>query len=256
MEIDEAIPLTDHLTELRNRIFKILIGWVVGIAAAWSYKEQIFGFLLEPAVAALSPEQAKLQAIAPTEIFFTYVKCALLAGFVLSLPLWFWQIWSFVAPGLYPNEKKALVPFVVCSSLLFGGGAVFGYTMVFPMMFDFLTSFDSDFVISAWTMKEVFSVTSRMFLVFGVAFELPLFIFFLSIAGIVDSRQLLRATPYAVLGVFVVGAILTPPDPVSQVFLAVPLLGLYLLGVGVAWIFDGRRRRAASEASAADPTRG
>ena len=229
-DVDQAVPLTEHLAELRDRLFKVLIGWAVGFGVSWGFKEQIFGYLLAPAVAALDPEQGKLQAIAPTEIFFTYVKCALLAGFIVSLPVTFWQIWSFVAPGLYANEKKAIVPFVACSSVLFGGGAIFGYSVVFPLMFDFLTSFDSEFVISAWTMKEVFSLTSRMFLVFGVAFELPLFVFFLSIAGIVTSGQLLRATPYAVLVMFVMGAVLTPPDPVSQVFLAVPLLGLYLLG--------------------------
>ena len=254
MEVDEALPLTEHLSELRGCIAKIVIGWVLGTVLAWSFKEQIFGYLLAPAVDALSPEQAKLQAIAPTEIFFTYVKCALLAGFVLSLPIWFWQIWSFVAPGLYPSEKKTVIPFVLSSTLLFSGGAVFGYSVVFPLMFGFLTGFDSEFVISAWTMREVFSLTSRMFLVFGIAFELPLFVFFLSVAGIVDSGQLLRATPYAVLGVFVTGAVLTPPDPVSQVFLAVPLLFLYLLGVGVAWIFDSRRRKreAAEEAESSE----
>jgi sec-independent protein translocase protein TatC len=251
MEIDEALPLTEHLAELRGRIVKVLAGWAVGFGLAWGFKEQIFGYLLAPAVAALSPEQGKLQAIAPTEIFFTYVKCALLAGFVMSLPIWFWQIWSFVAPGLYPSEKKTVVPFVLSSTLLFAGGAVFGYSIVFPMMFGFLTGFDSDFVISAWTMREVFALTSRMFLVFGIAFELPLFVFFLSLAGIVSSGQLLRATPYAVLGVFVAGAVLTPPDPVSQVFLAVPLLLLYLLGVGVAWIFDTRRK--ASKESSEEP---
>ncbi len=258
MATDEALPLSEHLGELRNRIAKILIGWAVGFAVAWGYKEEIFGYLLAPAVEALSPEQGKLQAIAPTEIFFTYVKCALLAGFVLSLPLWFWQIWSFVAPGLYPSEKKTIVPFVLSSTILFGGGAVFGYSIVFPLMFGFLTGFDSDFVISAWTMKEVFSLTSRMFLVFGIAFELPLFVFFLSIAGIVDSGQLFRATPYAVLAVFVTGAVLTPPDPVSQIFLAVPLMALYLLGVGVAWLFDTRRKEQTEqeEPEAAPPPSG
>ena len=251
---DEAVPLTEHLGELRTRITKILAAWAVGFALAWGFKEEIFGYLLAPAVDALGPEQSKLQAIAPTEIFFTYVKSALLAGFVMSLPVWFWQIWAFVAPGLYVNEKRAIVPFVGSSTLLFAGGAVFGYAIVFPLMFGFLTGFDSEFVISAWTMKEVFSLTSRMFLVFGIAFELPLFVFFLSAAGIVDSGQLLRATPYAVLGVFVAGAVLTPPDPVSQIFLAVPLLGLYLLGVGVAWIFDWRRRRSAEDETADAPS--
>ncbi len=251
MEVDEAVPLTEHLGELRDRIIKILIAWAIGFGVAWGFKEQIFGYLLAPAIEALSPEQAKLQAIAPTEIFFTYVKSALLAGFVIALPVIFWQIWSFVAPGLYANEKKAIVPFVGSSTILFSGGAIFGYSVVFPMMFSFLTGFDSEFVISAWTMKEVFSLTSRMFLVFGFAFELPLFIFFLSVAGIVSAAQLFRATPFAVLVMFVMGAILTPPDPVSQVFLAVPLLGLYLLGVGVAWIFDpSRRKQEDAEASA------
>lgn len=245
---DEPLPITEHLAELRGRIAKSLLAWGIGTGLAWGFKEQIFGFLLAPAVAALGDGQGALQAIAPTEIFFTYVKSALLAGFVVSLPVLFWQVWSFVAPGLYPNEKRALVPFVVSSSLLFGGGAVFGYNVVFPLMFTFFTGFDSEFVVSAWTMREVFTLTSRMFLVFGVAFELPLFIFFLSIAGIVDARQLFRATPYAVLGVFVTGAILTPPDPVSQVFLAVPLLLLYLLGVGVAWLFQGKKK-AEKEAS-------
>ena len=250
MEADEAVPLTEHLGELRDRIIKVLIAWAIGFGVAWGFKEQIFGYLLAPAIEALSPEQAKLQAIAPTEIFFTYVKSALLAGFLIALPVIFWQIWSFVAPGLYANEKKAIVPFVASSTILFAGGAIFGYSVVFPMMFSFFTGFDSEFVISAWTMKEVFSLTSRMFLVFGIAFELPLFIFFLAVAGIVTAAQLFRATPYAVLIMFVMGAVLTPPDPVSQVFLAVPLLGLYLLGVGVAWIFDpSRRKQEDAEAS-------
>jgi len=243
--MDETrLPLTDHLAELRGRLFKCVLAWVIGAAAAWSFSEEIFGLLLRPAVAALGGGERPLQAIAPTEIFFTYLKCALLAGFVLSLPVIFWQAWSFIAPGLYPNEKNAVVPFVCVSTLLFTGGAVFGYMAVFPLMFQFLSSFDSEFVHSAWTMREVFALTTRLFLAFGVAFELPVVVFFLAIAGIVDARTLFRGTPYAVLGVFVVAAILTPPDWVSQVFLAVPMVGLYLLGVGVAWIFGARAKRA------------
>ncbi len=252
--VDGPAPITEHLGELRSRILKSLAAWLLGFALAWGFKEQIFGFLLAPAVDALGPDQPKLQAIAPTEIFFTYVKCGLLAGFVFALPVIFWQLWSFIAPGLYSSEKKMLLPFVACSTLLFGGGSLFGYTVVFPIMYAFFTSFDSEFVISAWTMREVFSLTSRMFLVFGVAFELPLLIFFLSIAGIVDAGQLARATPYAVLGVFVTAAVLTPPDPVSQVFLAVPLLGLYLLGVGAAWLSEGRTRSRKSGASTDEAT--
>ena len=205
--------------------------------------EEIFGFLLEPAVAALGGEDRPLQAIAPTEIFFTYLKCAVLAGFVFALPVIFWQIWAFVSPGLYTTEKKTLVPFVLVSCVLFVGGAVFSYLAVFPLMFSFFTGFDSEFVHSAWTMREVFALTTRLFLAFGVAFELPVLVFFLSLAGIVDAPTLLRGTPYAVLAVFVAAAILTPPDWVSQIFLALPMVLLYLLGVGVAYLF-GRRKRS------------
>jgi sec-independent protein translocase protein TatC len=243
--MDETrLPLTEHLAELRTRIFRMLIAWVIGSALAWSYSEQIFSLLLQPAVSALGDGEHTLQAIAPTEIFFTYLKCALLAGFVFALPVIFWQVWAFVAPGLYDSEKSAVVPFVLVSTLLFVGGAIFGYTQVFPLMFDFFTSFDSDFVKSAWTMREVFALTTRLFLAFGVAFELPVVVFFLSVAGIVDAPTLFRGTPYAVLGVFVVAAILTPPDWVSQVFLAVPMVALYLLGVLVAYLFGGSRSRA------------
>jgi sec-independent protein translocase protein TatC len=188
---DARLPITDHLAELRSRIIRMLLAWVACAVVAWNFNEQIFGFLLEPAVEALG-EDRTLQAIAPTEIFFTYLKCAVLAGFVFALPVIFWQIWAFVAPGLYAGEKKTLVPFVVVSCVLFVGGATFGYTQVFPLMFNFFTGFDSAFVTSAWTMREVFALTTRLFLAFGVAFELPVAVFFLSLAGIVDASTLLR----------------------------------------------------------------
>jgi len=242
---DRRLPLTDHLRELRTRIFRVLITWVIASALAWNFSEAIFGLLLEPAVTALGDRP--LQAIAPTEIFFTYLKSAVLAGFVLGLPVIFWQLWAFVAPGLYDTEKTAILPFVLVSTLLFAGGATFGYAVVFPLMFEFLTGFDSDFVHSAWTMREVFALTTRLFLAFGVAFELPVLVFFLSVAGIVDVRTLLRGTPYAVLAVFVTAAILTPPDWVSQIFLALPMVVLYLLGVGVAYLFGGARKRDVSK---------
>lgn len=245
---DAPAPITEHLAELRTRIIRLLVAWIIGAVAAWSFAEEIFGLLLAPAVEALGPDGGTLQAIAPTEIFFTYLKCALLAGFVFALPVIFWQIWAFVAPGLYANEKKVVIPFVALSTLLFAGGAFFGYTVVFPIVFQFFTGFDSAFVVSAWTMREVFSFTTRLFIAFGIAFELPVAIFFLTLSGVVNARQLLSGTPYAVLGVFVMAAILTPPDWISQVFLAVPMIILYLVGVGVSWIFGRQRDRARERA--------
>ena len=240
---ETAQPLTSHLAELRGRLAKSLLAWGLGALAAWSFKEEIFGFLLQPALTALEPRGGQLQAIAPTEIFFTYLKSALLAGFVLSLPVVFWQIWAFVAPGLYDREKRVAVPFVLVSTLLFLVGCSFGHQIVFPEMFQFFDRFESEFVVSAWTMREVFALTTRLFLAFGVAFELPVLVVFLSLAGIVTARQLLGWSGYAVLLSFVAGAILTPADVVSQVFLAVPLVALYFVGVAVAWVFGARRER-------------
>ncbi len=250
---DEPLPLTEHLAELRSRIIRGLLAWVVGVGLMWSFKERIFGLLIAPATRALGPDGGKLQAIAPAEIFFTYLKCALLGGFVLALPVIFWQLWAFVSPGLYPQEKRAALPFVIVSTLLFVGGALFGYTAVFPIMFSFLTSFDSEFVVSAWTMHEVFGFTTRLFLAFGIAFELPVLVFFLAAVGIVDAPTLLRGTPYAVLLIFVAAAILTPPDWVSQVFLGGPMVLLYLLGVGAAWLV-ARKPAPRSEKRVAGPT--
>jgi sec-independent protein translocase protein TatC len=252
---EKKLPLSDHLAELRTRLIRCALAWGVCSLAAWSWSEQIFARLLAPAVEALGPEGAKLQAIAPTEIFFTYLQCALLAGFVLALPVILWQAWAFVAPGLYPSERQTVAPFVAVSTVLFVSGAVFGHTIVFPLMFQFFTTFDSAIVESAWTMSEVFALTTRMFLAFGVSFELPVVVFFLAAAGIVDARALWRGTPYAVLVIFIVAAILTPPDWVSQVLLGLPMVGLYLLGVGVAWLFGGKSaRRPNSEAQTREIT--
>lgn len=249
---DTPLPLTAHLAELRSRIAKLLAAWALGSAVCWSFSEEIFAVLLAPATAALGPE-GTLQAIAPTEIFFTYLKCAILGGFVLALPVVFWQIWAFVAPGLYPGEKRVAVPFVISSTLLFIGGGAFGYLVVFPIIYEFFAAFSSDFVQAAWTMREVFGLTTRLLLAFGVGFELPVVTFFLAATGIMTPRQLFRGFKYAVLLAFVAAAILTPPDPVSQTLLAVPLVGLYLLGVGVAFVFAPRPKARAGEA--ASPTR-
>jgi sec-independent protein translocase protein TatC len=246
--VDERrLPLTEHLAELRRRIVVVLVAWGLAAGACWSLREEVLAALLRPALAALGPDGGRLQAIAPAEIFFTYLKCALLGGFLLVLPVFFWQAWAFVAPGLYDREKRVVAPFALASTLLFLAGAAFGYLVVFPLVFRFFAAFESDFVSSAWTMQEVFGFTTRLFLAFGIAFELPIVVLLLSVAGIVSAAQLLRWTPYAVLVIFIVAAALTPPDWVSQVLLGIPMVGLYLLGVGAAWLVGERRRDAVAE---------
>jgi sec-independent protein translocase protein TatC len=253
MGIDEPAPITEHLAELRQRIVWILVSLLLFSGLAFGQAEHVFIFLLDPVVEAMQGTDSKLQAISPTETFFTYLKCSLLVGFMASLPVTFWQLWTFIAPGLYQEEKRAVIPFVLISTLLFAGGAIFGYTQVFPLVFDFLSGFDkSDLIEQNWTMALAFSTTARLFLAFGVAFELPVLIFFLSISGIVTTRQLWSGTPYAVLAIFVTAAILTPPDFVSQILLAIPMLALYVLGVGVAWLFEPGRRRGKDQSEASD----
>lgn len=250
--MDETkLPLTAHLAELRKRLFWVLGVWLLATIGAWNFRDPIFGYLLRPATEALGPEGGPLQAIAPTEILFTHIKCALLAGFLFSLPVTFWHLWGFIAPGLYPSEKRATLPFVVVSSFLFIGGALFGHTFVFPIIYKFFASFSSDYVQAAWTMREVFSMNVQLILAFGAGFELPVIVYFLAAVGIVEPRALLRGTKYGVLVSFVVGAVLTPsPDIVSQLLLAGPLSVLYLLGVAAAFLFAPRRKPAAGEGSA------
>jgi sec-independent protein translocase protein TatC len=243
---DTRLPLSEHLAELRTRLVRSLLAWAAGTLLAWSSSERIFRILLQPAIDALGGEGRPLQAIAPGEVFFTYLKCALLAGFVLALPVIFWQAWAFVSPGLYPNEKRWTLPLVLASTLLFACGAALGYSVAFPLMFRFFASFDSDFVESAWTMREVFGLVTSMFLAFGAAFQIPIAVFFLAVAGVVEPKRLLRGTPYAILVVFIVAAVLTPsPDWVSQMILGVPMVGLYLLGVGAAWLVGSRGEKTA-----------
>ena len=257
---DTKLPLTTHLAELRKRLFWMLGAWFSATIAAWNFRDQIFGYLLKPAthaLASLGKGAGPLQAIAPTEILFTHIKCALLAGFVISLPITFWHVWSFVAPGLYPNEKRTTLPFVLISTFLFIGGALFGHTFVFPVIYQFFASFSSSYVQAAWTMHEVFAMNVQLILAFGVGFELPVVVYFLAAAGIAEPRTLLRGTKYGVLGSFVVGAVLTPtPDIVTQSLLAGPLCVLYLLGVGAAYLFAPRRKAAADDAGEALTTQG
>lgn len=235
---DAALPLFAHLEELRARLIKALLAWFAGTALAFYWAEHLLAFLLAPAIGALG-DGAALQVIAPQEQFFTYLKCALLAGFFAALPIIFWQVWAFVAPGLYAPEKKFAAAFTVFSTVLFTGGAAFGHAVVFPLVFEFFESFSAaaDFVIPVWTLKEVFSLTARLFLAFGLGFELPLAVYFLAAAGVVSPRRLLAGAKYAALGAFVFAALLTPPDFISQVLLALPLIALYLLGIAAAMLF-------------------
>jgi sec-independent protein translocase protein TatC len=232
---------------LRRRLFWILGAWAFCAAVAGYWVKDVFQILTGPAVDALRARDYTLIAIAPPELFFTYVKSALLAGFLVSIPMTLFQIWAFVAPGLYRNERRFAMPFVLSTTLLFFAGASFGYFLAFPFVFEYFLSLESEMIRTSWTVQTVLAFMTRLYLAFGLAFQLPVVIFFLSLAGIATPHMLSRGRKYAIVVMFGASAIITPPDVVSQIMLALPLCVLYESGI---WLSRGvvRRRRRAAQA--------
>jgi sec-independent protein translocase protein TatC len=241
-------PVTDHLEELRHRLIVCLCAWLATFLLCYGFAERLFRFVAQPLRAVL-PEGSSLVFINATEPFFTYLKIAAFAGLLLALPIILWQIWQFVAPGLYSHEKRFAVPFVLASCACFALGTWFGFLYVFPLIFRFLIGFgtgsgDIDAMLS---MGTYLSLSCKLLLAFGVVFELPIVIFFLARLGIVDHRWLARNRKYALLAAFITGAILTPPDVISQLALAGPFLLLYEIGILVARLFGAPRPRPDDE---------
>ena len=249
---DDRMPLTSHLEELRRKLIISGVAWLVAFLACYTYAELLFNLIAGPVRLAL-PEGTSLVFITATEPFFTYLKIGALAGLLIAMPVIFWQIWSFIAPGLYKSEKRYIIPFVLASTLCFATGAFFGFRFVFPMVFKVLIEFGTgDGQLSAMlSMGSYLSLSSKLLLAFGLVFELPVVIFFLARMGIVDHKMLARNRKFALLAAFVTGAMLTPPDVFSQTALAVPFVVLYEIGILVARIF-GKPRDPAAEQEAAE----
>jgi sec-independent protein translocase protein TatC len=248
--MDETrMPLTGHLEELRRRLIIAGVTWLVAFLVCYAFSEPLFNLIAEPVRAAL-PEGSKLVFINATEPFFTFLKIAALAGLLVSLPVIFWQLWGFIAPGLYQNEKRYVIPFVFASTACFAIGAVFGYRFVFPMGFRVLIEFgvNSGDIDAMLSMGSYLALSSKLLLAFGLVFELPIIIFFLARMGIVDHLLLRRSRKFAVLVAFLIGAVLTPPDVFSQTALAFPFIILYEISIWVARFFG---KRPAAEADPA-----
>ena len=245
--IDDQTPFTSHLEELRKRLVISGSAWLIAFLGAYIFAEQLFRFISEPVRAAL-PEGSSLVFIHATEPFFTYLKVSALAGLLIALPIIFWQLWAFVAPGLYAHEKKLAIPFVTFSSLCFAAGTYFGFVHVFPTIFTFLIKYGtgSGEISAMLSMGSYLSLSTKLLLAFGMVFELPIIIFFLARMGIVDHRWLSKNRKYALLMAFLVGAVLTPPDVISQVAIAVPFIVLYEVGILLARFF-GKKKAAPEE---------
>lgn len=247
----------EHLAELRSRLLRMILAFAIGSTVAWVFRETLLMWLTTPFIRAWNDQHlggtAALHFPAPASLFIAYIKLALLGGFVLALPVMLYQLWAFIAPGLYSSEKKLAIPFVVSSCLLFAGGGYFGWRIAFPIAFQYLLGFSGPVGMEGFEVKPTVMIgdyiefVTRMLLAFGAVFELPVLIFFLSVAGIVTHRHLIKFARYFVVIAFIVAAIITPPDITSQFLLAVPLCILYVLSIGISWLVTrGRERKKAA----------
>lgn len=237
----------EHLDELRKRLTIAAISLAVGVAIAFLFINRIFDFIMLP-LAGMMPAGSSLVATEPTETFMLYMKIALLAGVVIAAPAITWQLWLFIAPGLYAKEKRYAVPFIVMASLFFVGGAAFSHYFVFPWAWNFLANFKPEYMLFMPKIQAVFSLYSVMLLAMGIIFEMPAVVFLLARMGLATPRFLWRNLKYAVLIIFVTAAVITPSgDMMTQSLMAAPMLGLYLISIVIAWVF-GKKRKATTEA--------
>jgi sec-independent protein translocase protein TatC len=244
----------EHLDELRTRLIRSVLAFIIGTGAAYYFKAKLFIWLTVPFVNGWRKfygQPPSLHFGSPASAFMANVKMAVLGGAVLAVPVTLYQIWAFVAPGLYAKEKKYVLPFLLAGSLLFVGGAYFAYRFVFPAAFEFLLQEgalpkDSPVqVIPTIMIEEYLSFCVQGLLAFGAVFEIPVIIFFFTIIGLINHTHLIKFFRYFVVLAFVIAAILTPPDPLSQLLLAIPLCGLYGISIIIAYLF--RKRPAVPE---------
>lgn len=238
--IGGKMSFLEHLDELRTRLIRSLLAVFGGFLVALIFIDRIQRFIMEP-LHAMLPEGGRLIYTEPTEGFLLMLKMAALVGLILALPLLLWQAWAFIAPGLYVHEKRLAIPFVISASAFFVAGAMFAHYIAFPAAWLFFGTFATDYIEFTPRIAPVFAMYVKMVLGLGAVFQMPTVVMFLARVGLVTPRFLLRHFKYAILLIFVVAAFITPPDVVSQVLIAGPMIVLYLFSIGVAWVFRKRR---------------
>lgn len=239
MSEDDELPFTAHLEELRKRLITSFIAVAIGFAISYFFKEKLFVILTRPLINAMGSNGSMIFTGLP-EAFFTYLKVSLLSGLMVASPMLLYQFWMFVAPGLYRKEKRILLPIVFLSTIFFVGGSLFGYFIVFPWGFKFFLGFASETLQALPSMREYLAFSAKLLLAFGLVFELPLVLTFLARLGVVSVDFLKKNRKYAVLIFFAGAAMLTPPDVVTQIMMAMPLMVLYEISIWGARIF-GRK---------------
>ena len=232
------MPILEHLTELRSRLIKSLIAVGAGFLASFYFAERIFDLLAAPLRKILPEANGDMIYTSLPEVFFVYIKVALFCGILFALPVIFYQVWKFVAPALYRNEKKFAFPFVIISTLFFLMGTSFSYFQIFPWGFKFFLGFSKENIQPMISLKEYLKFSTRLLLAFGLVFEMPVVISFLAKIGLVTPKFLRKQRKYALLIILVAAAILTPPDVVTQLMMAGPMYILYEISIIASTVFS------------------
>ena len=259
---DSKAPLLDHLVELRSRLIRSVVAILVLFVACFFVAEDIYIFLVQPLADVFDREGARLIYTDLTEVFFTYVKVAMFAALFIGFPYVAAQLWLFIAPGLYRNEKGAFLPFLVLTPILFFTGGALVYYVIFPMAWTFFLSFetlggDSTLPIQLEAkVAEYLSLVMKLIFAFGLSFELPLLLTLMARVGLTSSKGLADKRKYSIVLAFVAAAILTPPDPISQISLAVPIILLYEISIIAVRIVEKRKGKRDAESDDDEPSEG
>ena len=233
-------PLTSHLQELRKRLVFSFIAVGAGFVICYAFSENLFALLSKPLLK-MMPSGGTLIFTSVAEAFFTYMKVAFIAGIILTSPFVLFQVWAFVAPGLYRHEKRYVIPFVAAGSFFFVLGILFAYFVAIPVGFKFLLGYATDFIKPMPSMKEYLSFSIKFMLAFGLVFEFPVVLVLLARIGVVDAKTMARHRKYAILLIFIFAAVMTPPYIISQLLMAIPLMGLYELSILLSKIFGKKK---------------
>ncbi len=245
----DRMTFLEHLDELRRRLIRAAIAILVAFVGCFFFYEEIFDFLMRPLRRVIEPLGGELIATTPPEIFLLGIKMSFLVAIVVSTPAWLGQVWGFVAPGLYRHERHIAFPFILVGSAFFISGAAFCHYVLFPAATQFLGTFGGggEDIQIRYRVSEVFSFYARLVLATAVVFQIPTLALLLSRLGLISPSFLWRYFKYAVLMSFVLAALLTPPDPTTQIILAGPMIVLYTLSIGIAWIGNRMHRRKKPE---------